>query len=429
MSRKHRSELGSGSAEPQIRAAGRTRPVIVPRVWLIIVMIVLVVPWLIAGAIYVGAHNSRAVDDRTGAVIESATGPWGHLGKMPIVISPPVEYIPQNWGSIEPVAWHVPAATHDELTALLAFTGMGPEDIVRLRATARPADRAGGFVLKPGTDFVRGMRPEVRARLYRQIAGSELNVDQRIAFRFFGTSPAVWLGRAVSRRTRELVEPLIYRDGDFMYFADIEAVRAKIEDKAELQRLTKALYRQATLLVTLRIDNPSDVSAIAEYWGRGGRRTDIRPLLESIAEVGSRRSIDISHLLPTFAREHLYRYPRVTVADNEKPLLANCLWTALNFFSLKPDDRLLDVHVAVDELKREYHLVYDGYQLGDVVAFADRTGNLFHAAVYVADGLVFGKNGTTPMAPWSILPIERIKGHYIEDSDGWQVTFHRRNDL
>jgi hypothetical protein len=405
-----------------------TPPVIVPRVWLVILLVMLVVPWLVAGAIYVKAHNGNG-GYPPGPVVVSPDGPWGHLIKTPIVISPPAEYVPQRWGPLEPTLWHVAVATHDELTALLAATEMSGDEVGRLRATARPHGRAGGFVLRPGSEFVRQMSPDVRARLYRQISGSELNVDQQTAFRFFGTSPASWLGRSVSSDTLALVEPLIYRQGDFMYFADIESVRAEIADPAELQRLAKALNRQATLLVTLRIDDPAEVPAIADYWGRGGRRTDIRPLLESIAEAGSSRSIDISHLLPTLAREHLYRYPRITVADHEKPLLANCLWTALNFFNPQPDDRLLDVQTALESLKRDYFLVHDGYQVGDVVAFADRGGNLFHVAVYLADGLVFGKNGITPMAPWSILPLERIKGHYVEDSEDWQVTFHRRNDL
>jgi hypothetical protein len=402
-------------------------PIVVPRPWLVVVLIMLAGPWLIAGAIYFNAHG--VAGHPAGESHASPEGPWGHLTRAPIVISPPVEYVPQRWGPVEPTLWHLPVATHDELTALLTATGMDPEHVSRLRATARPHARAGGFVLRPGTDLVGSLHPEVRARLYARLAASDLNVDQHTAFRFFGDSPAAWLRGAVSPATLALVEPLVYRRGEFLYLADIQTVRAGLDDPAELQRLGKALYRQATLLVTLTIDDPADVPAVAEYWGRGGRRTDIRPLLESIAEGGASRSIDVSHLLPMLAREHLYRYSRVSVADHEKPLLANCLWTALNFFNHEPDDRLLDVQVALETLKRDYFLVHDGYQLGDVVAFADRHGNLFHAAVYLADGLVFGKNGHTPMAPWSILPIDRIRGHYVDDSDDWQVTFHRRNGL
>ena len=428
MAKIRRPEPGPGPAAPHFST--RTASVVVPRAWLIVVTILLVIPWLVVGAIYVHDDDGAAADATpAGSGVEVTSGPWGQLVTTPIVISPPAEYVPRNWGPLSPALWHVPVSGAAELRSFLASVGLETGDIARLESTARPHPQAGGVVLQPETELVQRMAPAARARLYERMGGSHLNADQITAYRFFGASPESWIGASVSPRTLDLVKPLIYRRGEFMYFADVEAIRPQIEDPAELQRLAKALYRQATLLVSVRIDRPADVPALAEYWGRGGRRTDIRPLLESIAEGGAGRSIDVSHLLPTMAREHLYRYPKVTVADHEKPILANCLWTALNFFQPTPDDRFLDVEYALTHLKRDYYIVHDQYQLGDIVVFSDRDGNLFHAAVYVADDLVFGKNGITPMAPWSILPIERIKGHYVDNSQDWQVTFHRRMGL
>jgi hypothetical protein len=171
------------------------------------------------------------------------------------------------------------------------------------------------------------------------------------------------------------------------------------------------------------------VEAAAEYWGRGGRRTDIRPLLESIAAAGPGRSIDISHLLPPMARQHLYRYPRISLKDLEKPAFANCFWTALNFFNAELDDRLLDPPVAIERLKRDYYIVQDEFQLGDIAAFAGSDGVYFHASVYLADGLVFGKNGTSPLAPWTIVPLDRLKGYYVDRADDWNVVYYRRKDF
>jgi hypothetical protein len=42
---------------------------------------------------------------------------------------------------------------------------------------------------------------------------------------------------------------------------------------------------------------------------------------------------------------------------------------------------------------------------------------------------VFGKNGSTPLDPWSILPIERLKGHYSQYAGEWHVSYHRRKDF
>jgi hypothetical protein len=73
--------------------------------------------------------------------------------------------------------------------------------------------------------------------------------------------------------------------------------------------------------------------------------------------------------------------------------------------------------------------VQDNLQLGDVVAFADASGNLVHVAVYIAGDLLFSKNGQSALAPWSILPLERFAGHYAEDAEDWQITYHRKRGM
>jgi hypothetical protein len=427
MARARKPDAVSGMGAPgRFRTLGTRARVVVPRPWLTAFTILLVIPWLVAAAIYVTASaEDRREPMSPGVPTESPVGPWGHLVRTPIVISPPAEYVPDNWGPPMPLLWHVPVSTAAELTSFLSSAGVASGDIASLHATVRPESQ-GGVVLQPDVELVRRLSPEVRARLYLQMARSQVNRDEYTAFRFHGVSPEAWLGSRVSKETIDMIAPFVFRQGDFMYLADIDAVWPRVEDPAELRRLAKALNRQATLLVTLHVENPEEVPALVEYWGRGGRRMDIRPLLESLAE-GEHRSLDISHLLPPLARQLLYRYPRLTVADHERPVLPNCLWTALNFFNHTPEDRYFDVQIALETLEREYSLVHAGPQLGDIVAFSDSDGNLFHVAVYVADDLVFGKNGISPMSPWSILPIERIKGHYLEYSEGWRVTFHRRN--
>jgi hypothetical protein len=396
------------------------------------------VTWILVIGLYL--RDARPSIDRTtmpgGASAAGSGSPqrpagaWGQLFTTPIVISPPAEYISRHWGAPAPPQWHFPGLTPEQLDSHLASFGLTRDDIARLRAGARPEPAIRGLVITPDPDLVRRLDPGVRARLYPHLGRNGLNGAQLSAYRYFGESLTEWLPDGlISPETRELIAPLIYRRQGFMYFADMELVRSQISDPGELQRVAKALLRQSTVLVRLRIPDPSQLGAIAEYWGRGGRRVDVRPLLESIVGAGPDRFIDVTHLLPSLARDHLYRYPKVTVADLERPLLANCLWTALNFFRVTPDDRFLDENVALQHLKENYYVVHDNVQLGDVVAFIDGEGNVFHVAVYVADDLVFGKNGTSRLAPWTILSLERLKGHYVEYADEWHVSYHRRKDL
>jgi hypothetical protein len=166
-----------------------------------------------------------------------------------------------------------------------------------------------------------------------------------------------------------------------------------------------------------------------EYWGRGGRRTEIRPLLESAAGGGADRFIDVVHLLPPFAQNHLYCYPKLSAGDLDRPAVVNCLWTSLNFFNPKPDDRFLDTAVALKALKEDYFIVESDFELGDIVAFLDEEGNIFHAAVYIAGDLVFSKNGISAMAPWTLSSLDDVKGYYRWRSENPRLIVHRRKDF
>lgn len=407
-------------------------PVTVPRSWLAGLAALLVVPWLIVGTIYLLRTEPVPSDDRIGPSTADArqanAGPWGRLTLTPIVISPPLEYVPADWGRNEPATWSFPSVALDDVSTFLATAGASQEQIAQLRQTARVDARIQGTVIQPSPAVVRSLSSDVRARLYTQLSQSSINFDQAQSLRFLGNTPEEWLGGSLmSPQTRALVEPLLYRDGPFLHFADIESIRAEVSSPEEMQRLAKTLLRNSTLLVELSIDRAGDVSDLADYWGRGGRRTDIRPLLESIAGPGPQYSIDIVHLLPAFARNYLYRYPKITTEDLNRPLLANCLWSSLNFFSAMPDDKFLDVNTALTALRTNYYVVEHDYQLGDIVALLDEDGDLFHVAVHLADGLVFTKNGTSPVAPWTIMTVSDLTAFYGRRVTAPRLIYHRLN--
>lgn len=343
---------------------------------------------------------------------------------MPIVISPPLEQIPRNWGPLANPQWfmHVEPG---ELEHHLRDTGLQADDVRALLATAREIPN--GVVVRPSVDLLHRLSPDVRARLYVPLMRDERNTSQFEAYRYFGQTVDEWLQAAsITDNTRRLIEPLVYRYGDFLYFADIDLIRAQLDD-GELQRLVKGLLRHSTVIATLSVPDESQLPAIIEYWGRGGRRTDIRPLLESMAQNDAR--LDIGHLLPPLAREHLYRYPKITAADLDRPALNNCFWTALNFFNEVPDDRYLDLDYSLLHLRSDYYVVHNDLQLGDVIAFLDDEFDVFHVAVYIAEGLVFSKNGFSSLAPWTLLPIDHLRGHYFQYSENWRLAFYRRKDL
>jgi len=350
-----------------------------------------------------------------------------------LMISPPAELIPREDGPIRPACWHFPSDTPQQLATLLTGAGIPTEDAAAIVSKARPDPDHVGLVVEPGSDVIRRIAPDARGKLYATLAKDPSNFDQASAYYFYagrGGSIDDWLGSdVVSPRIRALADPLIYRIGEFLYLADIEVVREASGGGPEFHGLVRRLLRQSAVVASLGIDDPDDLDQITEYWGRGGRKTDIRPLLESLADEGAGESIDIAELLPEMPRRLLYRYPKVTMADLAKPQLENCFWTALNFFNDEPDDRFLDVVFAMKTLREDYFLVHDHQQLGDIAVFSNHEMNVFHVAVYLAGDLVFTKNGAFSLAPWTILPIDRLKGPYVGHADDWVVTYYRRKDL
>lgn len=413
----------------------KPNPVVpVPRLWLTILTVLLVVPWIVAaGVLWMNRpSDGKSVGPLEPPTTDVPTGPWGTLTKTPIVISPPMELVSDDWGRDPrpPYQWLFPGTTPDLLAAFLTSTGLTPDQVSQLRSSARPEPRIGGLIVTATPELLRSLTPDVRARLYLQLGKTPLNFDESNAFRFAGKSGDDWFGGSlISPATRQLVEPLLYRHGQHLFFADVDLVRSVVTDPVERRLLGKTLLRQSTYIVKLTVRRQSEVQQLTDYWGLGGRRTDIRPLLESVAGFGKDRSVDIVHLLPALARQNLYRYPQVTAADLDRPALVHCLWTALNFFNATPDDRFLDLAYSLEHLKKDYFIVENNFQLGDIIVFLDEQGNIFHAAVQIADNLVFTKNGQSPMAPWVITPLETLKDYYRARWEHPRLLYHRRKDL
>lgn len=402
----------------------------VPRRWLVVLIAILMAPWIALAALWIKPVKKSGTEIGDSMPVKAArAGKWGNLTLVPIVISPPMELVFTDYGLMPRPTWFFPGVDAERVARMLQSAGVPDADVQRLRAGVRFEPRISGVVLEPDAAWVRSLAPRTRAGIYRLLARSGLNRDQERAFRYPGANPAAWLSPSlISSHTRELIEPLIYRDGGYMLFADVELIRAEIGSGDEMRRLSKALFQQPTVIARLSVDNAADLDALVEYWGRGGRRTEIRPLLESVAGGSADRFIDVIHLLPPFARDHLYCYPKLSAADLDRPEFANCLWTSLNFFLPNPDDRFMKDDIALKTIKEDYFVVESDFELGDIVVFLDEKGNLFHAAVYIADNLLFSKNGISAMAPWTLMSLDDVKGYYRWRSENPRLIFHRRKN-
>lgn len=370
------------------------------------------------------APPEREFDD---ARIANA-GPWGRLELVPLVVAPTAEFTRRlARPSPHPLPWRFPGQSCDDVEALLEHSGFSADVIRELLATATVAADGHSVSLLPAGQLLRHLTSVPRAKLYAWLASAVADSPQAEAFRYFGAFLDEWFdGAPLRASTIELIRPYVYRQGGYLLFADLASVAHEMPDEAELLRLTKTLHRDRTTLVRLHVGRGDDVEQLIAYWGRGGREDHVRPLLESLAGCRRGQEIDIVHLLPAFARRHLYTYPRGV--RSSRGHLPDCFWTALNFFSDAADDRLLDPAEVQRRFARDWRYVAGTPQFGDIGMFHDEREIAHHAAVYLADDLYFTKNGALLSQPWLLTPREQLQQLYWRDAP-LSVRHFRRVDL
>lgn len=374
------------------------------------------------------AAGSPAVKSPAGKVPAAVPGPWGELDYAPIMLSPPLELVPESAPAVShEVLWRFPGTSSSALGSLLGEIGL-PEPLrAELLSTATLDAAIGGFVVRPSRETVIGLSREHRAKLYITLAAYPENGDQVKAFRFCGDSPEEWFVRSrISDETKKLVLPLIYQHGGYQFFADLRSIENSLTDKEERLRLLKTLSRESTFLVKLKVTAKSDIDALVAYWGRGGRAKDVRPILESLATVEGGEKIDIVHLLPSFARGRIYSYP--VPVEKGGAVNHDCHWSSFNFFSQTPDDRFCEDAEVTQTLNRDYYRVFGNYQLGDLVLYFASDEDFVHSAVYIADDFVFTKNGNLSSRPWMFTRLDDMKSFYPAIKP-LEVRFYRRKDI
>ncbi|MFO1522715.1 MAG: hypothetical protein U1G05_11880 [Kiritimatiellia bacterium] len=148
-----------------------------------------------------------------------------------------------------------------------------------------------------------------------------------------------------------------------------------------------------------------------------------RPLLESLQKVPGGGTISLLYLLPPFARERLYTFP---LPGSPADAREDCHWSALNFFSDVPDDRLKDLAYASNYIQENFYRIGKPSMPGDLVFLQDAEGGVIHSAVFLADDLVFTKNGINIGQPWIIMRMSKLLAVYTFSTEPTVVYYRRR---
>lgn len=350
------------------------------------------------------------------------TGPWGDLIYSRILIEPPEEFILVDYthGTVRP--WVFKGYTDAQLSALWDAAQLSPGQRRFLADHARPAESGDGITVAVDSDFIIGLDQPARSRIYGVLAEFPENPSQFNPFRIRRSVADTWLEQVdLPADILALTRSLLYVRGESMCFSDDGVVLPRIPSTAERVRFIKALARKSALLMQLRIAPGQDVEEVAEYWGKGGRSKDLKPLLQSLARLPEGGMIDVVHLMPRFARRLVYTYP--LPSEDAQDGRHDCHWSAFNFRNDQPDERFADIGYVRQVLLQDYYPIPGEPALGDLLLFVRPDGVVVHSCVYIADDIVFTKNGPAFSVPWLLAPLADVRAFY--DSPGMEIRRYR----
>jgi len=89
----------------------------------------------------------------------------------------------------------------------------------------------------------------------------------------------------------------------------------------------------------------------------------------------------------------------------------------------------VDANYVLNALRTEYEPIAGEPRYGDVVLFAKPDGEIIHSSLYLADDIVFTKNGASSVTPWMLATLNDLVMHYsfmVPEGRQLTVTYHRR---
>ncbi len=357
-------------------------------------------------------------------------GPFGKLQTVPIFLEAPTSMVESYPLPNTVPRWSFPESEAARLPLFFSSIGL-PASLINSLSQPSLQIREGGWIhMFPAAAAVSDLDHEVRAKLYTQLGKFEVNEFHHDPVLILADTVAEWYKSSSLRpEIISAIEQLSYRRGGTWAFSDLSIVLGLAKSETEAREIFKAFTRTRTYLIKFAVSPDLDVNVVRTYWSIGGKSFRLKaldPLLNSIKETGQTVDLDIVHMIPPLPRKLIYNYPAPSYAN--KGILPDCHWTSLNFFNYEPHEYLLDPRLATNHVLEDYVPVEPPYSYGDILFFLrNEDGDAFHSCLFLAEDLVFTKNGRNQLAPWIISTIEDVSRVYLSITPG-RIQGYRRKD-
>lgn len=361
---------------------------------------------------------SQAAPPATGSRVSK---PWGDLEYTPMVLERPEEMFATNNVAAPPLRWFFPGYTRQQVEDLLAACDLPALQKTALLDPARsePANR--GWVIRPAPEIVKELAPTARARIYAVLGESTENPGPAYPFVYRKDGFEEWFsGCSLPADKIALVRSLSYPKRDALCFADLQLFEL-LSSSNDTHCLVKTLCRVPTLMMKVKIKADTDLDALLDYWGACGRAKSVKPLLKSLARLPEGGEVNVSYFLPAVPRLRLYTYP-----DPARPAREDCFWSSFNFFNDEPEQRFLDPVYADKMLQSDFQEVRGEKRFGDIMLLLEAGDRAVHMCVYMADDIVYTKNGGHLYQPWVLMRIADMMVQYPSDKPQQWRVFRKR---
>ena len=341
-----------------------------------------------------------------------ANPPWGELIKLDLEVEQPDEYVAFEPVSNRVTQWFFPGQTPVQVRESLQTAGLDARQIESALTPTAVSVTADATMLTPDVELIRSLTAEVRKHLYTRLAQSDRNRYMRFPYCFMTNRTEEFFAKSgVAPEVINLVAKLTYERNGSFYFSDVDTVMNTIPTSEARLHFFKTLSRSSVVMARLRVRPDTDVEKLIGYWSGNKlvRQKDLKPLLESLRRSDEGGTVSLLYFLPPFARERLYTTPMPSSPGDPN---MDCHWSTMNFFNSEPDFRFSDVMYTAAYVKTNYYPVAQPTSYGDIVFFLDSDGNAIHSAVYIADDIVFTKNGNNYAQPWVLMRLPNLMAIY-----------------
>ena len=338
-------------------------------------------------------------------------GPWGELNYTPISIAVPDELLPVRAVETKPVVWFWGGCTVADIARFLTTAGVSEDQLAQLLPAGSLTLKGKGIEVRPVRDAVLSLAPAVREKIYKQLVQF---AENRGDFIYVPTDrlPDLLQRSGVGASAAAQAKQWSCAYGRYTVFYGLSCILASLPTFEDKLHFMKAVSRQPTYLLHLRVTPETDLAALHHYWGKACWSIDDKAFLESLAAVRGGTWLDIIELLPPLPTSLLYTSPMPQNPLNGPVLIHDCHWTAFNFFRDPPDERYAQPAFVFQHLKEDYFPVQSDPRYGDLVLLTKPDGDIIHSAVYLADNFLFSKNGEGDLHPWIIASLPDLLEKY-----------------